>query len=166
MGDPLEETTYLGPMARFDLRQELQRQVDESISQGARLLLGGKLSEGVANFFPPTVLDNVRPGMTAFDRETFGPVASLVVAADSEQAMSLANDSEFGLTAALWTSNEKAARAAAGRLDVGGVFINGYAASDPRVPIGGVKKSGYGRELSHFGVHEFLNPQTVWVNRR
>jgi succinate-semialdehyde dehydrogenase len=165
IGDPMDGSTYIGPMARHDLRNELLRQIDDTVAQGAELLLGGVALPRNGYFFAPTVLGNVKPGMTTFKEETFGPVASLVIADDAAQAIDLANNSEYGLSAALWTADQSAAKRAAERLQVGSVFINGYAASDPRVPIGGVKKSGYGRELSHFGIREFLNPKTVWLNR-
>jgi succinate-semialdehyde dehydrogenase len=165
VGDPLDESTELGPMARFDLRDELDQQVRSTIEQGAKVLLGGAKLSGDGNFYAPTVLANVRPGMTSFVQETFGPVASLIVAKDAAETLELANDSEFGLSAAIWTGDKGAAKAMASKLVTGGVFINGFSASDPRIPIGGVKKSGYGRELSYYGVHEFMNAQTVWVDR-
>jgi succinate-semialdehyde dehydrogenase len=166
MGDPLDESVYLGPMARFDLRDEIDRHVQSSVEQGAKVLMGAHKIEGDGNYYAPTILANVVPGMTVFDQETFGPVASLIVARDVEHAVELANDSEYGLSAALWTSDTERAKDLARRVEAGGMFINGFSASDPRVPIGGVKKSGYGRELSHFGVHEFMNAQTVWIDRR
>lgn len=165
VGDPSEEATELGPMARFDLRDELDQQVQSSIHQGAQLLLGGAKLPGDGNYYAPTVLSNVRPGMTTFVQETFGPVASLIVAKDAAEALQLANDSEFGLSAAIWTGDRASAKEMARKLVTGGVFINGFSASDPRIPIGGVKKSGYGRELSYYGVHEFMNAQAVWVDR-
>ena len=166
VGDPLDESTYVGPMARFDLRDELDAQVQSTIKQGARVLLGGSKLAGEGNYYAPTVLGAVEPGMTAFVQETFGPVASLIVARDAEHAIELANDSDFGLSGAIWSSDKTAAKLLARRIESGGVFINGFSASDPRVPIGGVKNSGYGRELSRFGVHEFMNAQTVWIDRR
>jgi succinate-semialdehyde dehydrogenase len=153
-------------MARYDLRDELDGQVQATIGEGARLLLGGKKVKGPGNFYEPTILADVKPGMTSFKQEVFGPVASLIVAEDADHAIELANDSEFGLAGSLWTADAEKAQALAAQLVTGGVFINGYTASDPRVPIGGVKKSGFGRELSHFGLHEFCNAQTVWVDRR
>lgn len=165
IGDPLDESTELGPMARFDLRDELDQQVRSTIDQGADVLLGGAKLPGEGNYYAPTVLGNVRPGMTTFVQETFGPVASLIVAGDAAHALQLANDSEFGLSAAIWTGDKAAAKVMARKLVTGGVFINGFSASDPRIPIGGVKKSGFGRELSYYGVHEFMNAQTVWVDR-
>ena len=166
VGDPAHEDTYIGPMARHDLRDELDAQVQRSIEAGAKVLLeGGKTAEA-GNFYLPTILGDVRPGMATFDQETFGPAASLITANGVEHAIELANDSEFGLSGALWTSDKALAKDVARRMETGGMFINGFSASDPRVPIGGVKKSGYGRELSHFGVLEFMNAQTVWFDRK
>jgi len=164
-GAPENEDTYLGPMARFDLRDELHQQVLASLSEGATLLLGGEKIAGAGNYYPATVLGNVTPEMTAFRQELFGPVAAISVAEDAEHALRLANDSEFGLSATLFTTSEALADDFAARLECGGVFINGYSASDARVAFGGVKKSGFGRELSHFGLHEFCNAQTVWKDR-
>ena len=165
VGDPLDEATDLGPIARDDLRHGLHKQVEATTAQGATLLLGGRKREGRGFFYEPTVFGQVKPGMTAFDEETFGPVAAMTVAADADDAVALANASDFGLSGNLWTRDIARARAIARRLETGGVFINGYTASDPRTPVGGVKKSGYGRELSHFGVHEFVNAQTVWIKQ-
>ncbi|MED5609178.1 NAD-dependent succinate-semialdehyde dehydrogenase [Pseudomonas sp. JH-2] len=166
IGDPLADDTFVGPMARFDLRDELDGQVQQAIADGATLLLGGHKLEGEGNYYAPTVLADVKPGNTAFVKEIFGPVASVIVARDAEHALELANDSEFGLSGAIWSADKAKAQQMARRLVSGGVFINGFSASDPRVPIGGVKKSGFGRELSHFGLREFLNPQTVWIDRK
>ncbi|MGA8132797.1 MAG: aldehyde dehydrogenase family protein [Pseudomonas gingeri] len=166
VGDPLATETYIGPMARFDLRDELDQQVQDTLAQGATLLLGGKKANGSGNFYEPTVLADVTDQMTSFKQELFGPVASIITARDAEHALALANDSEFGLTATVYTADLELARKFAGELETGGVFINGYSASDPRVSFGGVKKSGFGRELSHFGVREFCNAQTVWLDRR
>ncbi len=166
MGDPLDESTYIGPMARADLRDELHRQVEGTVAAGATVLLGGAPVDGPGNYFQPTVLTGVKPGMPAFAQETFGPVAALIEANDVEHALALANDSEFGLSGALWTTNRELAKRLARRMETGGVFVNGFSASDPRVPIGGIKKSGYGRELSDYGVHEFMNIQTVWFDRK
>ena len=166
IGEPTDDTTYIGPMARYDLRDELHQQVTTSLNQGAKLLLGGEKLAGEGNYYAPTVLGNVTPEMLAFREELFGPVATITVARDAEQALELANDSDFGLSATLFTANTELAGEFAARLECGGVFINGYSASDPRVAFGGVKKSGFGRELSHFGLHEFCNVQTVWKDRR
>lgn len=166
VGDPLAAETYIGPMARFDLRDELDQQVRDTLEEGATLLLGGKKAEGPGNFYEPTVLADVTDQMTSFKQELFGPVASIITARDAAHALALANDSEFGLASTIYTRNVELAQQMAGELETGGVFINGYCASDPRVTFGGVKKSGFGRELSHFGVREFCNAQTVWLDRR
>ncbi|MEK3283799.1 aldehyde dehydrogenase family protein, partial [Salmonella enterica subsp. enterica] len=165
IGDPLVEENDLGPMARFDLRDELHQQVQASVAEGARLLLGGEKIAGEGNYYAATVLADVTPDMTAFRQELFGPVAAITVAKDAAHALVLANDSEFGLSATIFTADDTLAAEMAARLECGGVFINGYSASDARVAFGGVKKSGFGRELSHFGLHEFCNVQTVWKNR-
>ncbi|WP_458127691.1 aldehyde dehydrogenase family protein [Pseudomonas sp. Z2-11] len=165
VGDPLAATTYIGPMARFDLRDELDQQVRDTLEEGATLLLGGKKAEGAGNFYEPTVFADVTDQMTSFKQELFGPVASIITARDATHALELANDSEFGLAATIYTGDVERAQQMAGELESGGVFINGYCASDPRVTFGGVKKSGFGRELSHFGVREFCNAQTVWLDR-
>ncbi|GAB7529454.1 aldehyde dehydrogenase family protein [Pseudomonas sp. 3A(2025)] len=165
VGDPLSDATYIGPMARFDLRDELDQQVQATLSEGATLLLGGAKAEGNGNFYTPTVLGDVTDTMTSFRQELFGPVASIITARDAQHALELANDSEFGLTATIYTADVTRAEQLTEQLETGGVFINGYSASDPRVTFGGVKKSGFGRELSHFGVREFCNAQTVWLDR-
>ncbi len=164
-GDPTDEATTIGPIARDDLRDGVHDQVTRSVAQGAALLLGGHKVEGPGYFYEPTVLGRVQPGMAAFDEEVFGPVAALVLARDEEHAISLANRSEYGLSSNLWTRDEEKAWRIARRLEAGGVFVNGFTASNPRTPVGGVKKSGYGRELSHFGLREFVNAQTVWTRR-
>ncbi|SDQ70118.1 succinate semialdehyde dehydrogenase [Pseudomonas sp. UC 17F4] len=165
MGDPHASETYIGPMARFDLREELDQQVQATLAEGATLLLGGGKVQGNGNYYQPTVLADVTDQMTSFKQELFGPVASIITARDARHALQLANDSEFGLASTIYTANAALAEQLADELDTGGVFINGYCASDPRVTFGGVKKSGFGRELSHFGVREFCNAQTVWVDR-
>lgn len=165
MGEPTDEENYLGPMARFDLRDELHNQVMATVSEGASLLLGGELLSSEGNYYPATVLANVAPTMTAFRQEMFGPVAAITVARDASHALALANDSEFGLSATIFTGDTVVAQRFADELECGGVFINGYSASDARVAFGGVKKSGFGRELSHFGLREFCNVQTVWKDR-
>ncbi|KAF1070836.1 MAG: Succinate semialdehyde dehydrogenase [NAD(P)+] Sad [Pseudomonas citronellolis] len=166
VGDPSQAQTYVGPMARFDLRDELHEQVQRTLAEGATLLLGGHKLDGDGNFYAPTVLADVTPDMTSFREELFGPVASIIRARDARHALELANDSDFGLAATVFSADLEVAHALAEELDVGGVFINGYCASDPRVGFGGVKKSGFGRELYHFGVREFCNAKTVWVDRR
>ena len=164
VGDPFDPAMDLGPMARADLRDSLHKQVEHSVARGARVLCGGEPVAGKGAFYPPTVLSRVTEGMPAFDEETFGPVAALTRVPDVDAAVHAANASPFGLSGNLWTRNVELARRVARDLQTGGVFINGVSASDPRVPVGGVKNSGYGRELSHFGVHAFVNAQTVWID--
>jgi succinate-semialdehyde dehydrogenase len=163
VGDPLDPASTIGPMARADLRDELHGQVERTIAAGATLALGGYKIEGPGSFYAPTVLTNVQPGMAAFDEETFGPVAAITVADSAEHAITLANTSDYGLGGSLWTADIVRAQRMARRLETGGVFINGYPATNPRIPVGGVKNSGYGRELSHFGLREFTNAQAVWA---
>lgn len=165
VGNPLDNAINLGPMARADLRDELDGQVQRTLAAGASLLLGGHKLEGPGNFYAPTVLGDVQPGMAAFDEETFGPVAAITVADNAEHAIALANTSDYGLGGSLWTQDLGRAQRIARRLETGGVFINGFPATNARIPVGGVKKSGYGRELSHFGLREFTNAQAVWAKR-
>lgn len=165
MGNPQDEQNDLGPMARYDLRDELHDQVTATLEEGATLLLGGEKISGKGNYYAATVLGNVTPKMTAFRQEMFGPVAAVTIARDADHALALANDSDFGLSATVYTADDTQAQRFADELECGGVFINGYSASDARVAFGGVKKSGFGRELSHFGLHEFCNVQTVWKDR-
>ena len=164
MGDPMDEETTLGPQARPDLRDELHRQVRQSVEAGARVLLGGELPEGPGAFYPPTVLSDVEPGMPAYDEELFGPVASIIGVGDEKEAIRVANDTPFGLGGAIFTADrERGERLAVHELDAGACFVNAFVRSDPRLPFGGVKESGYGRELSPFGIREFVNIKTVWV---
>jgi succinate-semialdehyde dehydrogenase/glutarate-semialdehyde dehydrogenase len=164
MGDPLDERTEIGPQAREDLREQLHRQVTDSVRQGARCLLGGSLPEGSGYFYPPTVLTDVRKGMPAFDEETFGPVAAVVPVPDEGAALAAANDSAYGLGAAVFTRDSaRGERLAVSELQAGNCFVNAFVKSDPRLPFGGIRNSGYGRELSHFGIREFVNIKTVWV---
>ncbi|MCI1678169.1 MAG: NAD-dependent succinate-semialdehyde dehydrogenase [Ewingella americana] len=165
VGDPLDPQNRVGPMARKDLRDELHNQVERTLAAGATLLLGGKKMEGSGNFYAPTVLGDVAPGMAAFDEETFGPVAAITIADNVEHAIELANTSDYGLGGNLWTEDISRGQRIARRLETGGVFINGFSATNARIPVGGVKKSGYGRELSHFGLREFTNPQAVWAKK-
>jgi acyl-CoA reductase-like NAD-dependent aldehyde dehydrogenase len=163
VGDPFNPAMQMGPMARADLRDSLHKQVEGSVAKGARVLCGGKPVPGKGAFYPATVLSGVTQGMPAFDEETFGPVAAITRVRDIDAAVKAANASQFGLSGNLWTRNIELARGIARDLYTGGLFINGVTASDPRVPVGGVKNSGYGRELSHFGAHAFVNAQTVWI---
>jgi len=163
MGDPLNRQTQVGPQARDDLRASLHHQVDESVKRGAKLLLGGRIPEGRGAFYPPTVLDGVQRGMPAFDEETFGPVAAVIRAQDEADAIRLANDSPFGLGASLWTHDRQRAERVVGEIEAGCVFVNELVKSDPRLPFGGVKRSGYGRELSEYGIREFVNIKSVWM---
>jgi len=163
VGDPLDDATQVGPQARGDLREELHQQVQTSVNAGARLVLGGQVVEGKGFFYPPTILADVGPGMPAYDEELFGPVASVIRVADAEQAAAVANDTPFGLGGSVWDRDAKRGEALAVRIAAGAVFVNGMVKSDPRLPFGGVKASGYGRELSHYGILEFVNIQTVWI---
>ncbi len=166
MGDPLSRGVTLGPLARFDLRDELHRQVEQSIESGARLLLGGAIPEGPGAFYPPTVLTGVSRGMPAYHEELFGPVACVIPVADEEHAIATANDSSFGLGAAVFSRDgERAEQIAAHHLRAGSCFVNDFVRSDPRLPFGGVKGSGYGRELGRIGIQEFVNVKTIFVGR-
>ncbi|MFW5967429.1 MAG: aldehyde dehydrogenase family protein, partial [Persicimonas sp.] len=163
VGDPMDEQTDVGPMARGDLRDELHRQVTESIEKGARCLLGGEIPEGDGYFYPPTLLVDCTDGMPAFDEETFGPVAAVIQVRDADEAVAVANHSRFGLGASVWTGSRNRGVELARRIEAGHVSVNGIVKSDPRLPFGGIKESGYGRELSHHGIEEFVNKKTVWV---
>jgi succinate-semialdehyde dehydrogenase/glutarate-semialdehyde dehydrogenase len=165
VGDPLDPSTHVGPQARRDLREALHSQVVASADKGARIALGGAIPEGPGAFYPVTVLTDVAPGMPVFDEEVFGPVAAVIRAKDAEDAVRLANETQFGLGASLWTSNSDIAHALVDRIEAGCVFVNGMVKSDPRLPFGGIKASGYGRELASHGIREFVNVKTVWINR-
>lgn len=164
MGDPFEPGVDLGPQARRDLRDQLHLQVRRSVAKGARLLLGGEVPRGEGAFYPPTVLAGVTKGMPAYDQELFGPVAAIIEAKDEDDAIRIANDTSFGLGAAVFTRDvERGERIARDRLEAGSCFVNALVRSDPRLPFGGIKESGYGRELSVFGIREFVNVKTVWI---
>jgi acyl-CoA reductase-like NAD-dependent aldehyde dehydrogenase len=163
VGDPMDRGNQVGPLARADLVDDLERQVKESVRLGARALTGGKRVDGAGYFFEPTVLADVRPGMPVYHEETFGPVAAVIRVNDAEDALRVANDSDYGLGSSIWTADIQKGRKLAERIEAGLVFVNGMVASDARLPFGGVKKSGFGRELSSYGIKEFTNIQTVWV---
>ena len=164
MGDPFDESNHIGPQASVSLRDELHAQVEKSIELGAKLLCGGKIPETQSAYYPPTVLSNIKKGMPAFDEELFGPVAALIKAKDEAEAIQIANDSVFGLGAAVFTQDvRRGERIAKQKINAGCCFVNAFVKSDPRLPFGGIKESGYGRELSSFGIKEFVNIKTVFV---
>jgi succinate-semialdehyde dehydrogenase/glutarate-semialdehyde dehydrogenase len=165
MGDPLDASTDIGPMARPDLVALLQRQIDASVAAGAKLLLGGQTPSGSGSFYPPTVLANTQPGMAVFNEETFGPAAAIAIAQDDTDAARLANATPFGLSVSIWTASKIRGVALAKKITSGAAFINAMTASDARLPFGGTKKSGYGRELAAAGVREFTNIRTYWASR-
>jgi succinate-semialdehyde dehydrogenase/glutarate-semialdehyde dehydrogenase len=163
VGDPAQPTTELGPLARADLREALQSQVERSVAAGATLLAGGRPKPGDGYFFEPTVVANTGPGMAVFDEETFGPVAAIAVAQDDDDAIRLANATPFGLSLSIWTDKTGRGVRLARRITSGAAFINAVTASDARMPFGGTKKSGYGRELAAAGLREFCNIRTFWA---
>lgn len=163
VGDPMNEDSELGPIAREDLLIELNQQVEKSAAKGARILTGGKRLDRTGYYYPATILTDVKKGMPAYDQELFGPVATVIKVNNEEEAIKVANDTPYGLGASLWTENIEKAKELAGQIESGSVFINGMVKSDPRLPFGGVKLSGFGRELSHYGIKEFVNIKTVWV---
>ena len=163
VGDPMQEETELGPIAREDLLIELHEQITKSVEAGAKILTGGKRLERKGYYYAPTIISDVKKGMVAYEQEFFGPAATVIKVKDEEEAIFVANDTEFGLGASLWTSDLEKAKSLAKQIDSGSVFINGMVKSDPRLPFGGIKLSGFGRELSHYGIKEFVNIKTVWV---
>ena len=163
VGDPLDRATEVGPLAREDLLRDLHDQVQRTVAAGAVLRTGGRRLPGPGTFYAPTVLAGVQPGMAAFEEETFGPVAAVTRVRDAEEGVELANRSRYGLGASIWTADPARGEALAARIDAGSVFVNGIVKSDPRLPFGGVKASGYGRELAREGIREFVNLKTVWV---
>lgn len=164
MGNPLEENVDIGPQARFDLRDNLHLQVTQSIEKGAKCLLGGEIPKGKGAFYPATVLSDVRKDMPAYDEEVFGPVGAIISVKDEREAIQVANDSSFGLGAAVFTGDiKRGERIATYELEAGCCFVNAFVKSDPRLPFGGIKSSGYGRELSHYGIKEFVNIKTIYI---
>ena len=163
VGDPLDEATKLGPCARADLRDALARQVTQTVARGGRLVCGGKPIARQGFFYEATVVDGVAPGTPMFEEETFGPAAAVMRASDPESAIATANASRYGLGCNVWTNDVERAQRLAKNVEAGNVWINGMVASDPRLPFGGTKLSGFGRELSSFGIHEFANVQSVWI---
>lgn len=163
VGDPTNETTDVGPLANGSILNDLEKQVNESVKKGARVVIGGRRKEGKGYFYEPTILSDVQPGMPAYSEEFFGPVALIIAADDANDAVRIANDVSFGLGASIWTKDIVLAKKLAACVEAGGVFINGMVKSDPRLPFGGIKRSGYGRELGTYGIKEFVNIKTVWV---
>ncbi|MCC8496088.1 NAD-dependent succinate-semialdehyde dehydrogenase [Xanthomonas hortorum] len=163
LGDPQQETTTLAPMARADLRDELHKQVQASVEKGAKVLLGGEPVAGSHAGYPATILDRVAPGMPAYEEELFGPVASVIRVADEAEAVRVANDTTFGLGGSVWTADAKRGERVAQQLQCGAAFVNSVVKSDVRLPFGGIKRSGFGRELAEHGIHEFMNIKTIYV---
>lgn len=163
LGNPRDESTIIGPIARKQLVDEMHQQVDKSVEAGARLVLGGQRHQGKGFFFPVTMLVDVEPGMVVSCQETFGPIATVIKARDAEEALKIANNTDFGLGAAIWSGNTEKAVQMASQIDAGQVSINGIVKTDPRLPSGGVKKSGLGRELGPQGIKMFVNTQQVWI---
>ena len=165
MGDPMDEDTELGPMAREDLRDKIHQQVQDSVNAGAKVIVGGEIPQQTGYYYPPTVLENLSPGMPAYDDELFGPVASLIKAKDNDDAMRIANDSRYGLGGGIFSKDEKKAiELAKKHFDTGMININGYGLAQPNLPFGGVKDSGYGREHGGFGIREFVNVKSIMIN--
>ena len=164
MGIPTDEDVYYGPMARVDLRNEIHEQVEKTIKQGGNLIIGGKIPDRKGAYYPATILADLKPGMTAFDEELFGPVASVIKAKNEEEAIELANNSTFGLGSGVITGNSDRGEKVALQLEAGNSFVNKLVVSDPRMPFGGIKNSGYGRELSNYGIREFVNTKSIWID--
>jgi succinate-semialdehyde dehydrogenase/glutarate-semialdehyde dehydrogenase len=163
VGDPLEEATEVGPLARPDLVDELDEQVKQSVKMGAKVIAGGERIAGEGCFYQPTVLSDVKRGMAVYEQETFGPVSAIIPVKNEEEAVAVANESIYGLGGSIWTRDIERGRRLARKIESGAVFINGMTKSDPRLPFGGVKKSGYGRELSHYGIKEYVNIKSIWI---
>jgi len=164
VGNPMDVDTELGPLVRKEALDEIELQVNKSVELGATILLGGKKIDGIGFFYEPTILTNVKKGMPVYNEEVFGPVAAVIKAKDEKEAIKIANDTNFGLGASLWTNDIEKAKLIAAKINAGNVFINELVKSDPRLPFGGIGISGYGRELSHYGIKEFVNIKTVYIN--
>jgi succinate-semialdehyde dehydrogenase/glutarate-semialdehyde dehydrogenase len=162
-GDPMEESTNLAPLAKPDLVEAIEKQVNQSIEMGARVITGGKRLESEGNFFAPTIMTNLTSEMPVYREETFGPVAAVITVEDEVEAIEVANNTKFGLGASVWTKDADKGRKMASLIESGSVFINGIVKSDPRLPFGGIKISGYGRELSGYGIKDFVNIKTIWI---
>ncbi|MGH8397883.1 MAG: NAD-dependent succinate-semialdehyde dehydrogenase [Gammaproteobacteria bacterium] len=162
-GDPLDQKTTLAPMARLDLRDNLHKQVEDALAKGAKALVGGKFLADKGAYYAPTILDDVTPGMRAWEEELFGPVASIIRVRDEIDALKVANGTHYGLGGSVWTHDKKRGETFARRMQSGSAFVNGLVKSDPRMPFGGIKNSGYGRELARHGIHEFTNVKTIWI---
>lgn len=163
LGDPMDERTEMGPMARIDLLENIEDQVNRSVEVGAEIICGGKRRDSYSLFYEPTLITHAHKGMPVFDEETFGPVSVVIPAKNAEDAVRIANDTPFGLGASLWTQDLELAEKLAAKIEAGAIFINGMTKSDPRLPFGGTKRSGYGRELAYPGIREFVNQKTVWI---
>jgi succinate-semialdehyde dehydrogenase/glutarate-semialdehyde dehydrogenase len=163
MGDPMDPETQVGPLARPDIVDEIENQVRTSVAAGARLVTGGHRPDRAGCYFEPAILSDVRKGMPVYAQETFGPLAALISFDDEEEAIRIANDSDFGLGGCVWTRDTKRGEKIARKIETGAIFVNGMTKSDPRLPFGGIKKSGYGRELAEYGIREFVNVKTVWI---
>lgn len=164
VGDPMDESTQMGPLVNLESLQEIDKQVKDSVAAGAILVTGGKRLERKGFFYAPTILSAVKKGMRAYNEEIFGPVASVIIVKDESEAVTVANDTSFGLGSSVWTRDTEKAKQLAVQIHAGNVFINSIVKSDPRLPFGGVGRSGYGRELSHYGIKEFVNIKTIWIN--
>jgi len=163
LGDPLDPATRIGPLARPDLVEDIDKQVNESLKKGAVLICGGKRPDRPGCYYLPTILGNVKKGMAVFHEETFGPVFSIIPVGSEDEAITVANDSEFGLGGSVWTRDTQRGERIARKVETGAMFVNGLVKSDPRLPFGGIKKSGYGRELAQPGIREFVNIKTIWI---
>lgn len=163
VGDPMDEATEMGPLSSLKARDDVHEIVEKSVAMGAKIITGGKHFAGPGAFYPPTILTDLRPGMPAYSEEIFGPVASVIVVSSEKEAIEIANGTSFGLGASLWTRDLKKAESLVPQIEAGAVFVNGMVKSDPRLPFGGIKRSGYGRELSHYGLKEFVNVKSVWI---